>query len=97
LGGIFVPFVVSTQWREIFTWLLALNPLAGFLSLHDAQSGAVTLETFMSQTLFRFHDVRLTTATPLWLVNIWINIAISCVFVGLSAWLLKPVRRIGKG
>ena len=91
LGGIFVPFVLSSQWREIFTWILSFNPLAGFMSLQDAQSGTNDLESFMSMFLFRFHDVRLTATTPLWLVNIWLNIALSCLFVFLSSWLLKPV------
>jgi len=96
LGGIFVPFILSLQWRELFTWLLALNPVVGFLSLQDAQSGTVSLDSFLTQFLFNFQDVRLTTQLPLWLVNIWINIGLSCVFVGLSSWLLMPARRLGK-
>ena len=96
LGGMWVPFVLSFQWREIFTWMLALNPLVGFLSLNDAQSGTASLGVFLNQWLFRFHDVRLTLATPMWVVNVVINIVLSCGFVGFAAWLLKPTKRFGK-
>jgi len=96
LGGMFVPFTLSFQWREIFTWLLALNPLVGFMSLHDAQSGTASLGTFLTQWMFRFNDVRLTLSTPLWIVNVMINIVISFGFVGLAAWFLKPVKRFKK-
>ncbi|MCL2616922.1 MAG: ABC transporter permease [Defluviitaleaceae bacterium] len=92
LGGIFVQFMVPTHWREVFTWMLAFNPIAGHMSLQDAQSGTATLESLMSLFLFRFHEVSLTTTTPLWIINIWVNAAISCVFIALSAWLVKPVR-----
>ena len=93
LSGGFVPFVLSTQWREIFTWLMSFNPLAGFMSLQDAQTGASSLESFLAVFIFRFTEVRLTSAAPLWLVNIVINMGLSCVFVAISAWALKPARR----
>ena len=96
LGGMFVPFTLSLQWREIFTWLLALNPLVGFMSLNDAQSGTASLNTFLTQWLFRWHDVRLTLGMPLWVVNVLINTVFSFGFIGLAAWLLRPVKRFKK-
>ena len=93
-GGVsMIPFMLPLAWREFFAALMSLNPMVGFVSLMEYQSGFEFMR-IVNRVLFSFHDVRLVLPLSFWMINTGFSVVLLAVLVGLSTHILGRARKV---